>query len=184
MEATLRNLGGGARRGLLVLVTLMAGLFTYNDCDGTNNLIDFVRLLIMDTQEFGPNGTTRAYVFSDNEITAFYTIQTMQFQSAQFFSPPAGMNLPTSPVAVLRVAAMALDSMAANSSKLASVIELLDVKLSPDKAAIALRAQANQYRDLDDNSGAFFIVEQVNDQWSFRDRFWKQVQRQSGGMIA
>ena len=57
------------------------------------------------------------------------------------------------------VAAMALDSMAANSAKLAGVIELLDVKLSMKDASKLLSDKANGYRELDDNSGAFFIIE-------------------------
>ncbi len=174
MEVTLRNLGGGGRCGLLACAFLM---FTYNQCDGTNNTIDFVRLLISDTQDFN-------HIFEDSEIQGAYQIQAAQFQSAQFFSPPQGLNLPATPLSYLRVAALLLDSIAANKSRLSSIIQLLDVKLSPSVAAKSLRDQAAAYRETDDNSGAFMIIEQVNDQWSFRDRFWKQVQRQSGGMIA
>jgi hypothetical protein len=95
-----------------------------------------------------------------------------------------GQNIPTSPVSYLRVSALLLDSLAANKARLASIKQLLDVKLDSSDASIQLRATACEYRDVEDNSGAFMIIEQVNDEWSFRDRFWKQVQRQSGGMIA
>jgi hypothetical protein len=69
--------------------------------------------------------------------------------------------------------------MASNKAYLASVQQLLDVKLDPAKASNALRAMAKEYLEMDDNSGAFMIIEQVNDQWSFRDRFWKAWQRQA-----
>ena len=51
------------------------------------------------------------------------------------------------------------------------------------KAAAALEKQALAYEAMDDNSGAFFIAETVNTVWSFRDRFWNQIQRQSGGEL-
>ena len=129
--------------------------------------------------EFAPNGN-RVYIFSDEEYAAMAQILTMQFQSAQFYSPPAGQNLPQVPVPWLRVAALALDAMAANKSYLASVEELLDVKLDAGKSADALRKQAQAYRDQDDNSGSFMIIEQVNDDFSFFQRYWNQVARQQG----
>lgn len=171
-----RNIWGGGGRGSMVSLALLMA-FTYNNCDGTNNTIDFVRLLISDTQDVN-------HIFENSEITGAYQIQMAQFQSAQFFSPPLGANLPSSPVSYLRVAALLLDSLAANKSRLASIKQLLDVKLDSSDAAIQLRLTAAEYRDVEDNSGAFMLIEQVNDEWSFRDRFWKQVQRQSGGMLA
>jgi hypothetical protein len=136
-------------------------------------------MLVGDTVEFAPNGN-QVYIFSDEEYQAFTSIVTQQFQSSMFYSPPAGQNLPQYPVPYLRIAALALDSMAANKSYLASVEELLDVKLDAAKSANALRKQAQAYRDQDDNAGAFMIIEQVNDSFSLYDRYWKQVQRQQG----
>jgi len=108
-------------------------------------------------------------------------------QSAQFFNTPAGPTgggtlgsyLPNLPVPYYRVAGMLLNSMAANKSKLSSVMQLLDVKLDSSKAAKALQDQANAYFEMDDNSGAFVIIEQVNDSFSFASRFWKTWQRQT-----
>jgi hypothetical protein len=174
MWNALGNLGRGRR---VLLAFILMGSFSYNFCNGTQNMIDFVRLLISDTQPVN-------YIFADQEIMGAYQIQMSQFQSAQFFSPPQGQNLPSSPVSYLRVAALLLDSLAANKARLASIKQLLDVKLDSSDASIQLRATAAEYRQVDDDAGAFFIIEQVNDEWSFRDRFWKQVQRQSGGMIA
>jgi hypothetical protein len=139
-------------------------------------LIANVRLLISDTQAPG--------IFSDEEITAFYNIQASQFQSSQFYSYPVGRNLPASPVSFLRVAALALSALASNQSRLASITQLLDVHLAPGVAAKALRDQAAEYRAIDDDAGAFAVIEQVNTSWNMRDRFWAQVQRQGGGAIS
>jgi hypothetical protein len=137
-------------------------------------LIGYVRLLIGDTN-------SAKAIFSDEEITAAYNIQASQFQSSMFFSYPSGNNLPSTPVSYLRVAALLLDSLASSKSRLASVVQILDVKLDVSKAAEALRDQAKAYRDTDDDAGAFAIIEQCNNAWSFKQRFWSQVQRQSGG---
>jgi len=145
--------------------------FTYDFA--SNPTVSNIRLLISDTDSSN-------YVFEDAEITAAYSIQQSQFQSAQFYTPPAGANLPASPVSYLRVAALLLDAMAANSSKLAMFTRILDVEMAPQNAAKMLREQAKQYRDTDDESGAFMVIEQVNNGWNLRDRYWKQVQRQQG----
>ncbi len=144
-----------------------------------NPPIDYPRLLISDTQQFGPDGTTPIYVFEDAEILAAALVNSSVFQSAQFYSGPGGRNIPTSPVNYLRTAALLLDSLAANRSRLASIKQVLDIKLDPAVAAKNLKDQAQAYRDADDNSGAFFIAEQVNDSFSFRDRWWKEMQRQA-----
>lgn len=146
--------------------------FTYDFL--TNANVAYVRLLTADTQQADA-------IFSDEEINAFYRIQQSQFQTGMFFSGVAGTILPATPVSYLRVAALALDAIASNKSRLSSITQLLDVKLDPSKAAQALRDQAAAYRETDDNAGAFAIIEQVNDQWSFRDRWWKEFQRQQVG---
>lgn len=141
--------------------------------NGANPRIDYIRLLIADTN-------TSAEIFTDGEIESAYQIQASFFQSFQFFSPPAGRFLPQAPVSYLRVAALLLDSLAANSARLSSVIQLLDVKLDASKAAGALRDQARSYRDVDDDSGAMAMIEQCSTSWAISDRFWAQVQRQQG----
>lgn len=133
-----------------------------------------VRLLIPDTDSAN-------VIFSDQEITAFFEIQQMQFQSSMFFSPPGGRNLPSSPVSLLRVAALAIGVIASNQAKLSQITQILDVHLAPDKAAQQLREQAREYRTIDDEAGAFAIIEQCATGWAFSDRFWNVVQRQSGG---
>ena len=140
---------------------------------GANPQIDYPRLLISDTQDVG-------HIYEDSEITMAYNIQAAQFQSSQFFSPPAGRNLPASPVSYLRVAALLLDALAANKSRLGSITQLLDVHLSPSVAAKSLRDQAAAYRQTDDDAGAFALIEQCSTTWAFQDRYWNQIQRQSG----
>ncbi len=140
---------------------------------GANPAIDYPRLLISDTQDTG-------HIFEDSEITAATAIVGNVWQSGQFYSGVGGAYVPSSPVSYLRIAAMLLDSLASNAARLGGITQLLDVKLEISKASQALRDQAQSYRDIDDDSGAFVIIEQVNDNFSFRDRFWKQVQRQTG----
>ena len=156
----------------------MAATYTYNaESPGP---VDFVRLMIPDTQ-FLPNVSPPQMIFSDQEIEMFYRIQGSVFQSTQFYSGAAGRFIPSTPLSYLRVAALALDTLANNKGKLGNVIQLLDVKLDWSKAAQILRDGAKNYRDIDDDSGAIFIIEQTNTDWSFRDRWWKQWQRQSAG---
>lgn len=152
--------------------------FTYSSCDGTNDQIDFVRLLVSDTQSLN-------HIFEDTEILGAYRIQQNVFQSSQFYSNTGGQTtLASSPVSYLRVAALLLDALAANKARLASIKQQLDIKLDASDASIQLRETAATYRQTDDDSGAFAIIEQVNDGWSFKDRWFKTFQRMSGGMVA
>lgn len=149
---------------------------------GTNPPIDYPRLLISDTQQFAADGVTRLYVFEDSEILAAATITAGIWQSSQFFSGVDGVaSLPSSPSNYLRTAATLLYSLAANNARLAAIKQILDVRVDATDAADQMRKTAQSYLDLDDNSGAFAIIEMVNSDFSFRDRFWKQVQRQSAG---
>jgi hypothetical protein len=137
--------------------------------------IFYVRLLIPDTNEASP-------IFQDDEIQGFMQINQFTWQSSMYFAYQAGnIQLPFTPSNFLRAAALALQSLAGNAARLAAVIGLLDVKLNPAASAAALRAQAQAYLDMDDNSGAFAIAEQVTTVWAFRDRWLAQLQRQTGG---
>lgn len=137
--------------------------------------IFYVRLLIPDTSSDNP-------IFSDEEINGFMQINSMTWQSSMFNSYQGGVtNLPQTPSNFLRAAALALQSLAGNSARLAAISQLLDVKLSPQAAAAALLQVAQKYLDMDDNSGAFAIYEQCNTEWAFRDRWIAQLQRQTGG---
>lgn len=140
---------------------------------GSNPAIDYPRLLISDTQPVN-------HVFEDEEIASATAIQNSTFQSGMLYSGVGGATLPTTATSYLRVAALLLDSLASNKARLSGITQLLDVHMDPGKAAKSLSDQAANYRKIDDESGAFVLIEQVNDVFSFRDRFWKQVQRQSG----
>jgi len=151
--------------------------FTYQY--GANPPIDYPRLLCSDTVQTDAQGN-RVYAFEDSEIQAATAIELAVFQSSQFYTPPVGLSsLATPPVPWRRIAATLLDSLAANQARLQIIAKLLDVTINP-RASESMAAQAKALRDADDNSGAFVIVEQVNDAFSFRDRYWKEVQRQQG----
>ena len=150
--------------------------------NGDNPPIDFPRIMTGDMDPDKP-------IFQDEQILAVEQICVQPFQSGMFWSTPngaigggtLGTMLPQIPINYNRTAAYMLTSMAARQAWPSAVTQLLDVKLNGKAASDALRAIAKDYLDLDDNSGAFMIIEQVNNDWSFRDRFWKQWQRQSAG---
>ena len=143
--------------------------FTYQM--GANPTIDFVRMLIGDTQDTN-------HLFEDEEIQSAYIIQAAQFQSGMMYSGGAGQNLPSSPVSYLRVAALLLDALASSKARL-MVSKLLDANITPGATAKALHDQAQAWRDVEDNSGAFVIIESCYTSFGFLDRFYKQIQRQN-----
>lgn len=134
----------------------------------------YVRLLIPDTDPSRP-------IFQDEEIQAFYNIQQSTFQSGMFSSGVQGRNLPALPLSYVRVAALALDTLANNKGKLGSVVKMLDVQMDWKDAAQILRDGAKTYREVDDNAGAFMIIEQTPTDWAFAQRWWNQFQRQTAG---
>jgi len=161
----------------------MPQTYTYDPLDP--GPIDYVRFLIPDT-EFIPGTNPPVMIFSDQEIEIMFTIQRGSgFQSSMFFSGSQGRQLPNQPVSYYRVAAIGLDTLANNKAKLGGVLKLLDVTLQRTKEVVdALRDGANNYREQDDNAGSFVLIEQTNTEWSFRDRWWKQFQRQASGTFA
>jgi hypothetical protein len=133
---------------------------------------DLVRLLIGDTQSVN-------HVFEDEEILSAFTVQQMTgFQSSMLYSGSQGQPLPGTPVSVLRVAALLLDALASQKARM-SISGLLDAKTDFQAASKQLHAQAEAWREIEDNSGAFMIIETTQTGWGFLDRFWKQIQRQS-----
>lgn len=143
--------------------------FTYSY--GNNVPLDYVRILIPDTDSTKP-------IFADAEILMFLQMESSQ---ALYVSPQSNPTaFPTSSVYIpqiyspLLAAALALDSLAGNKARLSSVIQLLDVKLDPAKAAIALHAQAESYRQREQDQGHFAIAEQVVNQFTARERVWAQ----------
>jgi hypothetical protein len=135
--------------------------------------VTIARLLISDTNP-------AQYVFSDQEIQSAYYVQASCWQSSMFYSGPAGQSLPYQPLSYLRVAALLLDSMAANKAYLSSIKSLPDVKLDSSDAAKMLMQKAEGYRNVEDNSGAFLIIEQCCTTFATRDRYYNQIARQTG----
>lgn len=169
------------RRALGCAAFLLMPTFTYNY--GSNPPIDWPRLMASDTVQFAADGTTPVFAFYDEEIRALTVIESQVWMSGQYWSGLGGtQTLPSNPIPWNRIAARMLDSLAANTARLSQISQILDVKLNY-QAAQEMRAQAQALRDLDDNSGSFFIAEQVNNIFSFRDRYWATVQRQSGGLV-
>jgi hypothetical protein len=102
-------------------------------------LVSYVRLLVGDTNPQQP-------IFGDDEITAAGAIQ-------------AALSVTSGPVSYLRIAAMLLDALAANKSRLATT-KLLDAERDPIASSKALREQAAHYRDVDDISVALVVIGQ------------------------
>lgn len=148
--------------------------FTYNPADPTD--ADLIRQLIPDTV----NTDDQPAIFNDYEIANLFTIQRRVAQSSMFFSGPAYRNLPYSPVSLLRVAAIGIDIVANSTALLQQISKLLDVSIRT--AAKDLGDRAQKYRDIDDDSGAFAIIEQCCTMWAFNQRVWSQIQRMQGGL--
>ena len=147
--------------------------FTYNFT--TQPLLSQVRLLMMDTDSSAP-------IFDDDEVNQFIQMTSSQaiYQSGQ--ANPTG-NAVSAPVQVYswyQAAALGLQTMAANKAYLASISKILDVTLDASKAQKALMAMAQAYLARDDNSGAFAVAEWVNDEFSARERVYKQFLRLYG----
>lgn len=135
---------------------------------GANPQIDYVRLLIADTNPAQP-------IFQDQEIYSAYNIITC-FVIVPGGGGQATINSNYTP-SYYRVAAILLDSLAANKAALAGLLKVLDVNIDLSKAAQELRASAKEYRDVEDNSGAFAIVEWVPNNFAATERVWKQLLR-------
>jgi hypothetical protein len=149
--------------------------FSYNY--GSNPTIDYPRLLIADTVEFAPNGTTPVYIFDDREILAMYNIGAVSV-----IGPSGGgqVNVVSNP-SPRYVAANLLLSLAGNKARLANALKVLDIQVNTQGAAQELRAIAETWLEMEWNSGDVAIVEQVVDQFSARERLWKQMVRLSVG---
>ncbi len=149
--------------------------WTYNLVNGDPNL-NAVRVLILDTNQDQP-------IFQDEEIQIFLSLKSSQgiYQSGQ--ANPTGRPVPA-PVQVYSIysaAALALYAMAANKAYLSSISRILDVELDPSRAQKALKALADSYMELEDNSGAFAIAAMVNNSWDAKERVIKQFSRLYGG---
>ncbi len=107
-----------------------------------------VRLLITDVQEANP-------LFQDAEIDAFLAMNT----------------------SVRLAAAAALEVIAASEVMVLKKIVNLDLETDGPAVARELRELAKQLRAQDSAIGAFDIAEQIHDDFTAREYWLKQVQR-------
>ena len=135
---------------------------------GSNPQIDYVRLLIADTNSAQP-------LFQDQEILSAYNIISV-FCIVPGGSGQATINSAYTP-SYYRVAAILLDALASDKARLAAQLKVLDIEMNLQVAAQELRATAKEFRDVEDNSGAFAIVEMVPNNFAAYERVWKQLLR-------
>lgn len=147
--------------------------FTYSFTDAP--VLSRVRLLTADTNPDKP-------LFDDDEVNAALTMESSQnlYVSGMATLGGAAPIPPVQVYSVYRAAALLLDALASNKSKLAAIAELLDVHVSAEKAAQELRNTAKEYRAVEQNNGSFAIAELVYDQFSARERIRNQLLRQYG----
>lgn len=107
-----------------------------------------VRLLITDVQESNP-------IFQDAEIDAFLSLNT----------------------SVRLAAAAALECIAASEVLILKKIVNLDLETDGPAVAKELRELAKQLRAQEENIGAFEIAEQIQDDFTYREYWLKQAQR-------
>jgi hypothetical protein len=163
----------------------MSGAYPINAPDFTydfdsNPAVSSVRLLVSDTTNFP---SPPFPLFLDAEITAALQMSSSQgiYVSAMAISGGYAMQPPVLVLSYYRAAALLLNALAANKALLSSVTKLLDVSLSPDKAALQLRTTADDYRTIAANDGSFAIAEMVVNNFSARERLFKQLLRIEGG---
>lgn len=107
-----------------------------------------VRLLITDVQESNP-------IFQDAEIDAFLSLNT----------------------SVRLAAAAALECIAASEVLILKKIVNLDLETDGPAVAKELRELAKQLRAQEENIGAFEIAEQIQDDFTYREYWLNQAQR-------
>jgi hypothetical protein len=146
------------------------GTFTYGY--GSNPAIDAPRFLVADTVEEG-------HIFADEEI-----MMTANLISPMLAIVPTGggqTSFSGVPASYRFTAALMLEALAGNKARLASALKILDITVDTTKAAAALRDTAKTLRDSEINDGSFAIAEQCTDQFSARERLWKQLVRLQNG---
>lgn len=137
--------------------------------------IFFVRSLIPDTNQSNA-------IFSDEELNGFLFLESSQGIYTSGMAWPNGSQAPL-PIQVYsyrRAAAMAIDVIAADRAKLATIQQLLDVKIDGGKAQTALHEIAESLREQEDNLG-FAIAEVTYDPFAARERMLNQLLRLQGG---
>jgi hypothetical protein len=148
-------------------------MFTFDF--NTEPLLSQVRALIPDTDPPG--------IFSDDEINMFINLESSQGLYVSGQAAPTASSRTVLPIiySVRRSAAMGLDIIANKLTRLAGVVQILDVKLQLNVAAAQAKADAKDLRDQEARMGHFAIAEMVNDQFSARERVYNQMLRIEAG---
>lgn len=138
--------------------------------------ISTVRLLIPDTDSTQP-------IFSDDEINAFLWLSSSQgiYTSGMAWPNGTQASMPIQIYSYRFAAAYALDSIAGDRSRLASVERILDVKLNPALAAKGLHEIAESLREQERTCGNFAVAELTYDVFTARERTLNQLLRLTGG---
>lgn len=135
-------------------------------------LLTLVRMLVPDTDAANP-------IFQDDEVNAAIFLESSQGLYVSSMSAPSGTPVPTGTqvYSPRRAAAVLVDCIAGNWSKLAVIEQILDVKLNGPAASKALRDHADSLRRTEAMSGAFAIAEWANDPIAQQERVYKQLLR-------
>ncbi len=137
--------------------------------------IFYVRSLIPDTDPV-------KVIFTDEELNGYLFLNSSQglYSSGQAWPIGTTQTMPVQVYSYYRAAAQAIDVIASNRARLATVEMILDVKLNPGIAAKTLHDIAEGLREQDENM-SFGIVEQVFDPFSARERAINQLLRLEAG---
>lgn len=119
-------------------------------------------------------------VFQDNEIDAALEMTSSAFLYVSGQAQAGGVSVVSPPTvySIWRAAATLLRSISSVKARGSIITQLLDVKLSPKDASMALKDLAQSFMDMEDS--AFAIAESVVDVFSERERITKQFQRLYG----
>ncbi len=129
------------------------------------------RFLAGDTDPLTP-------IFSDDEVNAALNNESSQ-NVIVGLSGYAPANPPKLVYPYRRAAAWLLNGLAASQARLASVVSILDVKLSVKDAAICLRDQAKELIDQEASAGYFAVAEMVPNNFAMRERLTAMLFRQN-----
>lgn len=144
--------------------------FSYQS--GANPPIDGPRFFASDTQQFKPDGVTRAYIFEDQEI------QMVTNMVAPFAITGKGTFV--GQASPRMVAAALIESLAGNKARLGGALQVLDIKLDLAAASKALLGVAKQMRDAENSDGSFAITEIGWNEPARRQRLWAMIERLAG----
>jgi hypothetical protein len=143
--------------------------FTYDFTTARD--ISTVRLLVSDTDSTKP-------IFQDDEVTV-----ALQMESSQgVIVGLTGYN-PSIPVqqrySYRRSAALLLNALSADKSRLGGMLKVLDIQIDTTKAASAISQLAKDYIAQEASAGYFAVAEMAINPFSMRERMYNMALRQN-----